>query len=73
MKYRATISTKHSTGQIESESKQEIMDALEAWFLDYEIDAKDNVFIPNVNKGPIVTCWQKKRILITCNFEIKNQ
>lgn len=72
MKYRATISTKHSTGHIESDSKQEIMDALEAWFLDYEIDAKDNIVIPAIKKFSAVTCWEKERTIITCNFKIKN-
>jgi len=71
MKYRATISTKYSTGHIESESRQEIMDALEAWFLDYEIDAKDNIVLPAVKTKPPTTCWEKGHVIITCNFEVK--
>ena len=71
MKYTATLSTNHSTGTVDSTIKQEILDVLEAWLLQYDMDARDSMLVPTFVNGKNSTHWEKGNIAISCNFEVK--
>lgn len=69
MRYKCTLSTKHSTGHFDAGTKQEIMDMLEGWFLQYGIDYKKHNVVPSKGKKHS-THWEKGHIAISCNFNV---
>jgi hypothetical protein len=71
-KFRATVSTAHSTGQVESEEKQELLDFISAWMFELEMDPVKTRLedCPGENEGEIVVLWTKGKNSITCNFEV---
>jgi len=69
MKYKATLSTRNSTGTIPFKDKRGCMDQLEFWFLEFKIDPEVHREL-QCNEPDNQSIWRKGSLAISCNFHI---